>query len=364
MAEVTGWKISSIKTYIKKQWRDFIVIGVYGHYSTNGLITISQENFVQMHSQKLKYRTHLRDERDSLLVKARQFAFLAISVYNNPYSEFRTYGYIINIIIAWTAMFHAIFQRNKMEYFYQNSDKSYQYLDGDKRAWDISQCIDKYWLHDNHVKSNIKFLIGLRNKIEHRNSPIVDLKIAGHFQACANNFEEILSSEFGSENVINRSISLAIQLSRSHDQKQALKEIQFQYMEPIMKYLDDFEEQLPESFLKSPEYRVSYFLAPKISNHKTSESLTIEFVTSDNSNEKSHKVLIKEKEKEKFKPKQIVEMMHNEGYKRFTMNDHTNLWKRNHARNSKYGVELSGGSWFWYTSWVDFVRAHCKQTKL
>ncbi|HDV6746942.1 TPA: DUF3644 domain-containing protein [Legionella pneumophila] len=364
LSSISQWKISTIRTYIKKQWRDFIKLEKKGLYTSNGLLTISQEIFIKIHSQKLKYRAYLYDENEVLLIKARQFALLAISTYNNPYSEFRTYGYIVNIVIAWTALFHAVFQRKKIDFFYKNADGSYQFLDGDKKAWELTTCLEKYWKNDNPLKANIKFLIGLRNKIEHRNLPIIDLKIAGHCQACANNFEEIFIKEFGSEYALNRNIALAIQLGRSQEQKQALKEMQMEYIDPILKYMDHFEEQLPVQFLESPEYRVSYFLAQKISNHKTSADLTIEFVKSDIEPEDQSKVFIKEREKEKFKPKQIVTLMNNEGYKSFNMSHHTNLWKKKNARNSTYGVKLNDGSWYWYTNWVDEVRKYCKQNDL
>ncbi|MHA3318577.1 DUF3644 domain-containing protein [Legionella pneumophila] len=361
----TGWKISTIKTYINKQWRDFVRYEQDNLYSTNGLLTISQEIFIKIHSQKLKYRTHLYEENESLLIKSRQFALLAVYVYNSPYSEFRTYGFIVNIIIAWTALFHAIFQKDGKDFFYKNHDGSYQIINNDKRAWELSMCLDTFWNGvENPIKSNLKFLIGLRNRIEHRDLPLIDLKTAGHCQACANNFEKMLGGKFGDEYSLNKNITLAIQLSRSHEQKKALKDIQQTYFDPIFKFMDDFESQLPVDFLESPEYRVSYFLTPKITSKRTSADLSIEFSDSEvDAKGERQTIFLKEREKEKFKPKQIVQIMSEEGYKKFSIHYHTKLWKSKKAKNSNYGVKLSDGSWYWYANWVDVVREYCKNNQ-
>jgi len=47
----------------------------------------------------------------SLLEKSREAALLAVEVYNKPNTTFRTGVYIILMNIAWTSLFHAIFER-------------------------------------------------------------------------------------------------------------------------------------------------------------------------------------------------------------------------------------------------------------
>ncbi len=179
LSKAIGWKESTVKTYLSKQWKKFIIKDK-GKYICSGLTALSQNDFIKLNSQTIKFSPKIYNEREDLIVKARQFSLLAISVYNNPYSEFKTYGYIVNIIIAWTALFHAIFQKNNIEYFYKNKNNLPEYVDGDLKAWELSKCIDEYWKNENPIKLNLKLLIGLRNKIEHRNIPMLDLEIAGH----------------------------------------------------------------------------------------------------------------------------------------------------------------------------------------
>lgn len=363
---VTNWKISTIKTYIKKQWKDFIYQNKEEQtYFTRGLTTIDQDCFLKLHSQKLKYRPNIYHKDDSLLIKSRQFSSLAIYVFNNPYSEFKVHGFIVNIVVAWTALLHAIFEKKNIDYFYRDIEGKAKLIDGDEKAWELRHCIDKYWPNESPIKSNLIFLIGLRNKIEHRDLPLIELKVAGHCQSCINNFEQILINEFGHEHALNKNITLALQLSRSHEQMSALNNIQL-YVEPIYQYIDKFEDQLPNDFLKSPEYRISYFLTPKISNHKTTSTVTIEILTSQADDVSNYdKVMIKEKEKNKLKPKQIVALMHKEGFKKFTINHHTKLWQAKKAKkNSSYGVQLQDSSWYWYDAWIEVVRAYCKEYDL
>ncbi len=62
-------------------------------------------------------------------------------------------------------------------------------------------------------------------------------------------------------------------------------------------------------------------------------------------------------------PAQIVELMQSEGYADFRMHEHTQLWQEMDAKKPSkgYGKNEAGKHWFWYESWVDVVRQHCKK---
>lgn len=53
--------------------------------------------------------------------------------------------------------------------------------------------------------------------------------------------------------------------------------------------------------------------------------------------------------------------MKKEGYTRFEMAQHTDLWKTNDAKNPRkgYGTQVSK-QWYWYINWLEFVRQHCE----
>ena len=53
-----------------------------------------------------------------------------------------------------------------------------------------------------------------------------------------------------------------------------------------------------------------------------------------------------------------------EGYNDFTINKHTGIWKELKEKGvdlSRYGVQLSDNSWYWYDNWIDQVKAYCEE---
>jgi hypothetical protein len=76
-----------------------------------------------------------------------------------------------------------------------------------------------------------------------------------------------------------------------------------------------------------------------------------------------NRVLLKEVEKIKYKPKQIVTAMKRDGYQNFTMQNHIDLWRSLSPKDPKkgYGVEILGGQWCWYETWLNRVREHCQE---
>lgn len=365
LTKATGWKISTVKTYVNKQWKNFIHKSK-GKYFSQGLTTVSQDDFVKAHSQTLKYSLETINERNRLVLKAHQFALLSIYNYNNPYSEFRTYGFIVNIVIAWTALFHAIFQKEGIDYFCKSKSGELIHIAGQPKVWELKSCIQYYWGKDTPCKSNLSFLIELRNEIEHRHIPLIDIIISAHCQACINNFEDLLTKKFGEEYALTKNISLALQLSRTTEQMQAIKKLYSNSCQQVRCFMDNFEDNLPDDVLKSPQYRMGYHFTRKISNHKTSADIAVEFVENDSDQQsETKKIHFREKEKIKYKPKQVVQFMHDEGYAKFNMHHHTQLWKKKNARkNKKYAVQLSDGAWYWYADWLDVVREYCKTSKL
>jgi hypothetical protein len=124
------------------------------------------------------------------LHKCRSAALAAVEVYNRPGPRFRTAHYLVMITIAWNALFHAIFyNRGKRPWYRKKTSGSrtgirYQKIDGEPRHWDLSECIRQYWGTVNAPeRHNLEFIVGLRNKIEHRDLPELDASLYGECQA-------------------------------------------------------------------------------------------------------------------------------------------------------------------------------------
>ncbi|MCA9955004.1 MAG: DUF3644 domain-containing protein, partial [Anaerolineales bacterium] len=216
IANESGWSASTVRTYKTKKWHFFLKSRGKG-FVCEGIKKISEDAFVRLHTQRAILDGELLRPRftpnvDSLIDKAQESALLAVQIYNNPLIKFRTPGFVVQMIIAYTSLFHAIFERNGTEYWYKDIDGSPKMVDGDKYAWDISECIKSYYGGQTLPEiENLKFFIAIRNKIEHRFLPALDLTFSGKCQAILMNFEELLASEFGTYFGLGMSLSLALQ---------------------------------------------------------------------------------------------------------------------------------------------------------
>ena len=92
--------------------------------------------------------------------------------------------------------------------------------------------------------------------------------------------------------------------------------------------------------------------------------MAVEFITDPEQAEEINRVYLKEVDKRRHTAKQIVNMMHAEGFKGFNLHHHTALWKQLDAKNAAKGFGRMGdyqNSWIWYDSWIERVRAHCQE---
>lgn len=286
LAAATGWKVQTCKTYPTKTWNKFISRDGQ-QYTTLGIKYISKEDFRHINSQK-----HMdsipQSERSINLKKAREFALLAVSIYNNPFTEFKTFGFIVNIIIAYTSLFHAIFSKNGTQYCYLETDGKPKLVDGQEKAWELKKCCQEYWSGiESAEKANLLFLIGLRNIIEHRGLPAIDLLAFGECQSAINNFENILIKEFGEENALMINLALAMQLTRTSQQAQidAIKQFQTENFNVVKKFMDDYRNELSDDIVQSQQYRLRALLVPLVGKNAKQSDLAIEFINVNNLSE-------------------------------------------------------------------------------
>ncbi len=371
LSQATGWKPNTCKTYPSKRWNKYVER--FGdEYSVSGISYLSKEEFQNIHCQKLL--SDIEKSAKSILVKkARQFALLAVSVYNNPYSEFKTYGFIVNIIIAYTALFHALFEKRGTPYLSLNNKGEPIIIDGEAKTWELKECIENYWGGiDTPEKANIRFLIGLRNKIEHRSLPAIDLLACGECQAALNNFETILVDEFGPDYALMANLAISMQLTRISEQAQieAKKDLQSKNYEIVKNYMETYKNDLSDEILESSKYRLRAFLIPKIGNRETSSDLAIEFIKIDNltDEQKSYYekcvAFIKGRELPyKLKPGKVVELV-SKSIPAFNMYLHTKCWKYYNARPVKLEANFKGeyagfiegyDGYLYSNKWVDFL---------
>jgi hypothetical protein len=141
----------------------------------------------------------------STLRAARDEAVLAVRLYNAA-AEARAFeGFVVHMHLAWLYLLHARFIKDGIDYRHRESDNPRRFVkvDGEYRRWELARCVQERWPDPNDaVRKNLEFFIGLRNRIEHRHARQdrnLALAVSGHAQALLLNFEEELTSVFGSD---------------------------------------------------------------------------------------------------------------------------------------------------------------------
>jgi hypothetical protein len=337
--------------------------------------------------------TRLPRTVSSHLEKARASALSAVENYNKPTASFRTRGFVVLIIIAWTALFHAVFYKRGVKPWYlidpNSKRKRYVKVDGEPKHWELATCIEQYWPGvTNPEKSNIQFLIGLRNKIEHRDAPELDPALYGECQATLMNFEEILESEFGADSALVPGATVALQFSamRPQAQERALKRLQSKVAKDVLQFANGFRADLPSEVSGSTKFALNLFLIPRVANRPGSADLAVEFVHYDPAKPEEmaqlEKVvaLIKEKRvpvasQGLMKPGTVVKRVAAKLPFRFTMDTHTRAWRHYDARpagsaadptktNVDFCVYDELAEAYGYTeAWVKFLTKKLKDPK-
>lgn len=307
---------------------------------------------------------------NELLKKSREAALAAVQVFNSPSITFKSEIYIVLMVIGWTYLLHAYFRRQGVEYRYFKAIGSRKKFDrttkGAYKYWELERCLasEKSPI-DKNVANNLRFLVGLRHEIEHQMTSRLDECFSARFQACCLNYNETIKTLFGDEFGIDKHLSFSLQFSSiSREQVDQLNS-QKGLPESILGYVTEFDSSLSEEEYNHPRYAYRVLFVPKIANRKGQADQLIEFVKADSELAKgvnAQYTVIKETEKKKYLPGEIVALIQAEGFREFNMYAHTSLWQQQDAKNlgKGFGVQVAK-TWYWYEPWLDRVRAHCKQ---
>ena len=294
-----------------------------------------------------------RNVQDNL-DKAKASMRTAVEVYNKPGGcSFRTAHYLVLAVVGWTALIHAIFYRRKKKPWYVKPTKTkrkrvrYEYIDGEPKHWDLSKCLTEYFGGESPPeRRNLEFLLGLRNKIEHRSFPELDPALYGECQAALMNFDELLSATFGEEHALTDTLAVSLQFARStpDGKAAALKRLASTRTKDVREYVEQFRGGLPADVLESSKYSFSVFLVPKVANRASAGDICVEFVPFDGSpegREELQKVnaVIREKQVpvlnlNTLKPSQVVKEVKKKCPHRMTPHIHTLCWKHFQVRPS------------------------------
>lgn len=308
-----------------------------------------------------------------LLLKSREAALNAVQTFNNPLTVFKAETFIMLMVVAWTYLLHAYYRREGLEYRYYKQGATRKRFDrtraGAFKYWELEQCLNEDSCPlDRPTQQNLRFLIGLRHEIEHHQSTGVDQRLSGRYLACCLNYERYVCNLFEERYSLGEAVAITLQfrdLSASAPPAESIAPLP----SSVSTYLREFDAGLAPDELDSQYFRRRFLFVPVVSNRGAQADEIVEFVRADSELGQSlidqyERVLLKEVERPKHLPSEIVRIMRDEGYGAFTMHSHTLLWKKLDAKQpgKGYGVQIVN-AWYWYDRWLDEVRKHCKENE-
>jgi hypothetical protein len=315
----------------------------------------------------------VKSVKAELITKSREAMLSAVQIFNNPNIQFKSENFIVLSNIAWMYLLHAYYRDQKIEYRYYQMAGTRKRFDRTKRGaykfWELERCLNTGESPiDNVTSSNLRFLIGLRHEIEHQMTNKIDDYLSARFQSCCLNYNLYIKKIFGEKYAIDKHLSISLQFSTIDDeQKDQLKEFT-DLPKNIASYINAFDDELSEELYNDIRFSYRVLYIPKSANRKGQADKVIEFIPADSPEAKGlnkEYVLIKEKERKKYLPKHVCEVMKGKGYPKFSIHHNTKLWQENDGQNpAKNFGTLVEGKWYWYESWLKFVEKHCKKNKV
>jgi hypothetical protein len=381
-----NWEIALIKTMIsEKKWNDQDILAYFtrparsiNHARIGAIRNGSKYAALKPASSDelaaflatwpdVDPQTGLSLRGDELLLKAREAMIAAVHVFNGAGLTFRGELFIVTAIIAWTYLLHAWFKKEGIDYRYTENKDGKKVVaktaNGEDKYWELSHCL-------KHAKcpiekgmiNNLNFLLELRHEIEHRSTNRIDDVIGPKLQACCINFNDTIKKHFGGQYGLERRLPIALQfVTFGPDQRAVLKKAS-NLPRHIEMMMENFDKQLSPEELVDPRFRFQVAFVQRTANRPSAADQAIEFVVAGTDEAAEiDRILLKEVDKKKYLPGEIVQIMKKEGFPKFTMYQHTLLWKKLEAKKKEkgYGVEAVKGVWAWYDNWLARVREEC-----
>ena len=301
--------------------------------------------------------TGLHLKGDELLVKAREAMIAAVYTFNSAGLFFRAELFIVTSIIAWTYLMHAYYKKEGIDYRYKEAGVVKKTKHGADKYWELGQCLAH---GDSPIEkgaiNNLNFLIKIRHEIEHQSTNRIDDALSAKLQACCINFNDATKTLFGKEFGLEKRLPIALQFVIFDGGQRA--NLVGQDLPPSLEIaINDFHNNLSDEEQANPKFRFRTAFVPLLASKASKSDLAVEFVKAGTTEaENIEKFLIKETERPKLLPNEIVSKAKVAGFSDFEIYDHTQLVYLLDARNlaKGYGVFVAK-KWHWYDSWFEKV---------
>jgi hypothetical protein len=319
----------------------------------------------------MKRNRTVRSVKRQLIEKAKEAALCAIKVFNDPLIRFKSESYVVLMMIAWTYLLHAYYRSKGIDYRYYrlvNTRRRYDRTKhGAKKHWELERCLnDDACPLDDAIKTNLRFLIGLRHEIEHQMAAGLDNYLSGRYQACAFNFNSCLKKLFGNAEGLDDHLTYSLQFAQLELDQLGQNTTGEKLPANLRLYVAEFDGTLTHEQYNDPRFSYRLLFKKKLVNRPGQADKVVEFIDPESDLAKTidkEYWVKKEVERAKYRPKHVVEEMQKAGFTKFRIQpDHRDMWKIEDAKNPAkgYGTDVEG-NWYWYESWIKRCLELCTQ---
>lgn len=288
----------------------------------------------------------------SQIRKAVEIFKTAVLVYNNNTLSTRSETFIVLSIIAWTYLLHARLIGEGVTPVYRDAGGAPVLVDGQEKLWELTKCVEQPEAGlASGEKANLKYLIAIRNAIEHRSAEEINDALQGKIQANALNFLKYTKEKFGTKYDFSHELAFAIQL-------QALTlQNSIKGTAPVAKSVAAvnllLEGPMTQEEFNDPAYSFRVYVVPKVVNNAKTADQAVIFspVGSD------VEVAIKHVERPKYRMGDVIKKLFDDHQLTVSAHQFHQAWKLNDLKNPAKGLAVQlGGQWFWYQEGVDKIR--------
>jgi hypothetical protein len=301
--------------------------------------------------------------KTELIAKSREAALCAISIFNDPLVRFKSETYIVLMIIAWTYLLHAYYRSKGIEYRYFRRSQKRRVFERTKygafKYWELERCLNSdHSPIDSDTANNLRFLIGLRNEIEHQMTLSLDAYLSARYQACAINYNDYLKKLFGKRLGLDSQLAYSIQFLELSEEQLSAAVSEPTIPDRVRVYIAEFDGALDHDAYNSQRFSYRLIFKRKLVNRPGQADKVVEFI--DPNSELAKQIdkeywVKKEVERPKYRAKDVAAEVRLAGFTKFRVQpENLRFWRSENAKDPAkgYGVDVQG-SWYWYRSWID-----------
>lgn len=163
----TGWKTSTVRTYVSKMLRSHLHLAERGAYSVTGIRDLEEQGFLRLLSQSRRRRETPMKLRDplarALVAKARENMLLALEIYNRPTLANRLDSFTQIFCTAWKQLMKAELQERAPDSIFRPAKLNRQR----RETIGFNDCLKALFPENSPVRQNLADIQELRDESTH-----------------------------------------------------------------------------------------------------------------------------------------------------------------------------------------------------